>query len=100
MYANLSVSKIFIKLCSEMSQKKLTDEKCVQPVLVLRQLTEVRLTSGERPVCDLIVKHPQFLPEGLGPSAGLQVATTSFLGAFLAPSVFPEEDTGTTCFFC
>ena len=82
-----------------MSQKKLTDEKCVQPVLVLRQLTEVRLTSGERPVCDLIVKHPQFLPEGLGPSAGLQVATTSFLGAFLAPSVFPEEDTGTT-FFC
>jgi len=30
----------------------------------------------------------------MGPSAGVQVACASFLGAFLAPSVFPEEDTG------
>jgi ubiquitin conjugation factor E4 B len=79
---------------NEMSRMKLTDEKCSQPLLVLRKLVEVRLPSGERPVCDLVVKLSQWLPEGLGPSAGLQLATTSFLGAFLAPSVFPEEDTG------
>ena len=53
--------------------------------------------SGARPICDMLVGHGQWSPDGMGQSAGLQFANTSFLGAFLSPSVFPEEDTGDVC---
>jgi len=79
----------------EMSKLRLVDDKHSQPVLILRQLCEIRLASGNRPICDLLVNQPQWLPAEVGTAAGgLEVARLSFLGPFLAPSVFPEEDAG------
>ena len=63
-----------------------------QPLLVLVQLCDVRVSSGCRPVCDLLPKVADWLPTELTRAGGLEMVGLSFLGPFLSPSVFPEED--------
>jgi len=79
---------------NEMHKGRVIDQKYTQPILVLRQLCEIRLSSGVRPICDLLVQQRQWLPEEVSTAGGLEVVGLSFLGPFFAPSVFPEEDPG------
>jgi len=78
----------------EIHRLRLIDGQYNQPLLVLRQLCEVRLTTGVRPICDLVVNQPQWSPDEVSSAVGLEMVGLSFLGPFLAPSVFPEEDPG------
>jgi len=76
----------------EMSKGTLVDSKYKQPLHVLSDLCEVRISTGSRPVCDLLSAQPQWLPKELSQAGGLELVGLSLLGPFLAPSVFPEED--------
>ena len=79
---------------SEVRKGRMVEQKYVPPVLVLRHLCEVRLSTGIRPVCDLLTQQAQWLPEPVSTAEGLEMVGLSFLGPFMAPSVFPEEDPG------
>ena len=81
-------------LCREMRRCRLVDGQYSAPLLVLRRLLDLRLSTGLRPLADLLVRQPQWLPEEVTAASGLEVVGLSFLGPFLAPSVFPEEDPG------
>ena len=81
------------------------------PLISLTTLAEVRLSSGSRPLAELLVTQPQWILPEITQAGGLEVAGLSFLGnskqyllqllqnlfsagPFLSPSVFPEEDPG------
>merc|ERR1719189_964698 len=73
--------------------KALTSAHYLTPAIVLTSLTKLKLTSNNlRPLADLLVEQPQWLPSGLSPASGLEMVGLSFLGPFLSPSVFPDED--------
>ena len=72
----------------------MVEQKYAPPLLVLRHLCEVRLSTGIRPVCDLLTQQTQWLPEPVSTAEGLEMVGLSFLGPFMSPSVFPEEDPG------
>jgi len=76
----------------EMRKGTVVESKYKQPLLVLVQLCDVRVSSGCRPVCDLLPKVTDWLPTELTRAGGLEMVGLSFLGPFLSPSVFPEED--------
>merc|ERR1719347_457236 len=77
-----------------MQRSRLVNSRFQVPLLSLTRLIETRLTSWTRPVADLLVSLSNWLPDSLTPAAGAEVGNLSFLGPFLAPSVFPEEDPG------
>jgi len=73
--------------------KALTSAHNLTPAMVLTSLTKIKLTSNNsRPLADLLVEQPQWLPSSLSPASGLEVVGLSYLGPFLSPSVFPDED--------
>ncbi|XP_043227307.1 ubiquitin conjugation factor E4 B-like [Amphibalanus amphitrite] len=62
-----------------------------RPLQILAELCEVR-AGGRRPVCDLIVTLPEWLPVPLSAAPGREVAALAFLGPFLRYSVLSEDD--------
>ena len=57
------------------------------PLLSLTRLAEVRLSSGSRPIADLLVHQPQWVPAEVTQAGGLEIASLSFLGRQdIAPS--------------
>lgn len=64
------------------------------PLLFLFELTEIRstLSSSNRPLCTLITKQKQFIPNLVTNVPGREFSMTSFLGPFLSCSVFGEDD--------
>ena len=87
-------SPLLLHCLDEMQRSRLVSSRFQVPLLSLTRLIETRLTSGARPVADLLVSLSNWLPDSLTPAAGAEVGNLSFLGPFLAPSVFPEEDPG------
>ena len=64
--------------------KALTSAHYLTPAMVLTSLTKIKLTSNNsRPLADLLVEQPQWLPSGLSPASGLEVVGLSYLGPFL-----------------
>ncbi|XP_048520078.1 ubiquitin conjugation factor E4 B isoform X3 [Dendroctonus ponderosae] len=60
------------------------------PLQALFELADIR--CGNRPICSLIVKQPQFnLAEPLTNAGGREMSLLSFLGPFLDISVFAED---------
>ena len=72
--------------------RSLTSPQHLPPLLTLTSLVKLRLPSGTRPLADLLSLQHQWFPPPLTPAAGLEVVALSYMGPFLAPSVFPEED--------
>lgn len=60
------------------------------PLQILNELTEIR--CGSRPVCTLLTKQFNFLPETCTPASGRELSKTSYLSPFLSVSVFAEDE--------
>lgn len=60
------------------------------PIQTLYELADIR--CGSRPICTLITKQVQFMPEPCTPAQGRELMLTSFLGPFLSISVFAEDE--------
>jgi len=79
---------------AETRRMRVVSSRYLAPLTVLTRLVEVRLSSGARPLADLLVTQPQWIPSEITQAGGLEMVGLSFLGPFLSPSVFPEEDPG------
>lgn len=64
-----------------------------RPIEALEELVEIGFgVNGKiKPVCHLIPKQVQFLPETITPAVGRELARTSFLGPFMSVSIFAED---------
>ncbi|KAJ8943288.1 hypothetical protein NQ318_017306 [Aromia moschata] len=60
------------------------------PIQTLFELADIR--CGSRPICTLITKQVQFVPEPCTPAQGREVMRSSFLGPFISVSVFAEDE--------
>ena len=76
----------------EAARTKLVSPKFQSPLLSLSKLMDVKTSLGSRPVADLLVTSDHWLPDPLTPAGGAEVVSLSFLGPFLSPTLFPEED--------
>ncbi len=76
--------------CNAMTDTKL----CVAPILALNELLNVTLIDepNVRPICNLIAKKKNFYPTLTTEYTGREITKTSFLGPFLAMSVFIEDN--------
>ncbi|XP_066601539.1 ubiquitin conjugation factor E4 B [Prorops nasuta] len=90
-------SKIFTPLLQglylSMQQASLVGNTHRRPMEALEELIDIRCgPSGNiRPVCRLITRQIQFLPELMTSAGGRELTRTSFLGPFLSVSVFAED---------
>ena len=93
-----SLSAVFypvLRHCqSEAVRTRLVSTRFQTPLLTLSRLIDVKTSSGSRPIADLLVSSPNWLPDSLTPASGTEIVSLSFLGPFLSPTVFPEEDSG------
>ena len=87
-------SPLLLNCLTEAQRTRLVSSRLQAPLLSLTRLIETRLSNNSRPVADLLVSLPSWLPDTLTQAGGAEVVSLSFLGPFLAPSVFPEEDPG------
>lgn len=81
-------------ILSEAHKGRLTSSRFMVPLQSLSRMVDIRLVTGVRPVADQLVAQPQWIPGEITQAGGLEVVGLSFLGPFLSPSVFPEEDPG------
>ncbi|XP_015363306.1 PREDICTED: ubiquitin conjugation factor E4 B [Diuraphis noxia] len=65
-----------------------------KPIEVLSELSSMHFFGSKNnlPICTLIVKLPQFMPQPVTPSSGRELSYTSYLGPFLSVSLFAEDD--------
>lgn len=65
-----------------------------KPIEVLSELSSLHLFASKNnlPICTLIVKLKQFMPNYVTPSGGRELSHTSYLGPFLSVSLFAEDD--------
>lgn len=64
-----------------------------RPIEALEELVEIGVgpNAKVKPICYLIPKQEQFLPETVTPAVGRELARTSFLGPFMSVSIFAED---------
>jgi len=72
--------------------RQLTSTQYLAPLRTLTSLVKLRLPNGSRPIADLLGSQPQWNPAPISPATGLEIVGLSYLGPFLSPSVFPDED--------
>lgn len=93
-----SISAVFspiLRHCqSEAVRSRLVSPRFQTPLITLSRLIDVKTSSGSRPIADLLVSSPYWLPASLTQAGGVEMVNLSFLGPFLSPTVFPEEDSG------
>ena len=65
---------------AETRRGKVVSSRYLAPLISLTRLAEVRLSSGSRPLADLLVTQPQWIPAEITQAGGLEVAGLSFLG--------------------
>ncbi|KAI0243357.1 Ubiquitin conjugation factor E4 B [Lamellibrachia satsuma] len=63
-----------------------------QPLMVLSQLCDIKV-GNTRPLCNLIVRQSNWLPEPVTQAIGMELEKLSFLGPFFGLSVFAEDNT-------
>ncbi|XP_074654460.1 ubiquitin conjugation factor E4 B-like [Tubulanus polymorphus] len=64
------------------------------PLEVLSELCEIKLCgTNTRPICNLIVQQPNWLPKAMTAAEGMEFEKLTFLGPFFSLSVFAEDDT-------
>ncbi|XP_052081339.1 ubiquitin conjugation factor E4 B-like isoform X2 [Mytilus californianus] len=70
----------------------LDSDEYKDPLCVLTELCEIK-SGNTRPVCSLIVKQSNWLPDSLTQAAGIELEKLSVLGPFLGLSLFAEDNT-------
>ncbi|CAH1738573.1 ubiquitin conjugation factor E4 B [Aphis gossypii] len=65
-----------------------------KPIEVLNELTSLPLFASKNtlPICTLIAKSKEFMPEQVTTNIGRELSYTSYLGPFLSVSLFAEDD--------
>lgn len=64
------------------------------PLNVLRELVDIKLLPQcvERPICKLIVEHPNFFPRLCSEVPAREISKVTFLAPFLSISIFADEN--------
>ncbi|XP_063409618.1 ubiquitin conjugation factor E4 B-like [Mytilus trossulus] len=70
----------------------LDSDEYKDPLCVLTELCDIK-SGNTRPVCSLIVKQNNWLPDSLTQAAGIELEKLSMLGPFLGLSLFAEDNT-------
>ena len=65
---------------AETRRVRVVSSRYLAPLTVLTRLVEVRLSSGARPLADLLVTQPQWIPSEITQAGGLEMVGLSFLG--------------------
>lgn len=94
-YFNTIFSGVVNGLNINMQSNAVVDGKlCVTPIIALNELLNVTLIdeSNVRPICNMIAKMKNFYPTLTTEFTGREITKTSFLGPFLALSVFSEDN--------
>ncbi|KAJ8932414.1 hypothetical protein NQ314_014671 [Rhamnusium bicolor] len=84
------VSPILQCLFKMMQNASIVGDEHRIPIQTLFELADIR--CGSRPICTLITKQIQFMPEPCTPAQGREVMRSSFLGPFICVSVFAEDE--------
>lgn len=91
-----SFKKVFVPVLQSLHRMvatvSLDTDEYRDVVSVLTEMIEVKCSSV-RPICNLIVQQSNWLPDSATPGAGKELEKLSFLGPFLALSVFAEDNT-------
>lgn len=74
-----------------MKEASVVDNSHREPLRVLLELTEVRVSTG-RPFCRLLTALPFFQLRPMSRYVGRELMSCTFLGPFLSISVFAEDD--------
>ncbi|XP_046405422.1 ubiquitin conjugation factor E4 B isoform X2 [Ischnura elegans] len=86
------MGKLLKELAKCMKRFTVMDVFYNKPINALFKLTQLRCgPDGSRVICDLICKLEDFLPNPITVFPGQEYVDTSFFGAFLMGSVFPED---------
>ncbi|XP_037957419.1 ubiquitin conjugation factor E4 B [Teleopsis dalmanni] len=84
-------SKVLRGLFIGMQRNICTTNICTQQIEVLTKLATIKVGSS-RPLCDLMVAQPNFLPTTCSEIPGREIVKCSYLGPFLSVSIFAEEN--------
>ncbi|GAB0098357.1 Ubiquitin conjugation factor E4 [Sergentomyia squamirostris] len=79
-------------LYRDMQASIVSKDLSVDILAKLDELTAITIDGNIRPICNLIAKQYNFFPISCSKAPGREIAKISFLGPFLAPSIFIEEN--------
>lgn len=83
---------VLLGLNQEMHKHHLASDNYKAPLQALSKLCDIRLgTSTVRPICNLMVTLPIWMPSPLSRAEGKEIEKLSLLGPFLGLSVFSED---------
>ncbi|XP_028394040.1 ubiquitin conjugation factor E4 B-like [Dendronephthya gigantea] len=83
---------VLLGLAERAKNCTLADNEYKYPLEAMSELCDVRLGSpSNRPICNLMVKLPSWLPEPLSEASGKELERISLLGPFFSLSVFFED---------
>ncbi|CAG5126106.1 unnamed protein product, partial [Candidula unifasciata] len=62
------------------------------PLTVMTELCSIKASGNTRPICNLMVEQPNWLPAPVSEACGMEMEKLTLLGPFLGLSVFAEDD--------
>ncbi|KAI1301826.1 Ubiquitin conjugation factor E4 B [Halotydeus destructor] len=75
-----------------MNNSSIVSENHKQPIQALVELCDIRISSSIRPICELLVTLPIWIPDAVGKASGKELSKSAYLGPFLSLSGFAEDD--------
>ncbi|XP_059618779.1 ubiquitin conjugation factor E4 B [Phlebotomus argentipes] len=96
-YKNMEVFKEIFEpllrhLFRDMQKAIVSKDLNVEILAKLDELTAITIEGNVRPICNLIAKQYNFFPISCSKAPGREIAKVSFLGPFLSPTIFVEEN--------
>ncbi|CAB4010169.1 ubiquitin conjugation factor E4 B-like [Paramuricea clavata] len=83
---------VLLGLAERVKNCSMADPSYKYPLEAMAELCEIRLGSASnRPICNLMVKLPSWLPKPLSEACGNELERLSLLGPFFSLSVFAED---------
>uniref|UniRef100_A0A1B0D2V6 Ubiquitin conjugation factor E4 B n=1 Tax=Phlebotomus papatasi TaxID=29031 RepID=A0A1B0D2V6_PHLPP len=79
-------------LFTDMQKAIVSKDLNVEILAKLDELTAIAIEGNVRPICNLIAKQYNFFPISCSKAPGREIAKVSFLGPFLSPTIFVEEN--------
>lgn len=91
-----SLRKIFVPIIHRLGQLvsclSLDTDDYKEPLSVLSELCEIKLSNNCRPICSLMVSQLNWLPKDVSNTTGLEMEKLTLLGPFLTLSVFAGDN--------
>lgn len=83
---------VLFSIFEKINSCTLANDNYKKPLAALSELCEIKSSTSSRPICDLLTKLNNWLPEPVSKAGGREIQRLSFLGPFLQLSVFADED--------